>query len=346
MATELPLDVHFLIIEWVFRSSQHTDIDYITLHACALVCRAWTPTAQRLLFRRIYCTSVEDKDCDIQGLIRTLSTSPHLVALIRYIQVAWPSCPPDYGNACLRLLELCPHVEGISFLGWSYNNRPLSPEMDARMRAIQLKPAFINVAGLDDTIGTAILKMWPRVRTLILDGRYTCPLPPTVESAEIFAALGEYRWFSKPLPVLRDLCLTWPKWTDKALCQHVLSADFLPRLQSLHLNTEFPPQDILDLLIQLRSLVVGQLPWKPVVLPQSLHHVGYHPGGASVSAVSAELAVYPLRALPELQLVTAMRFVEQQVWAALEGMCCERRIGFETYASFHSFQEPRYADWI
>ncbi|KAI0041762.1 hypothetical protein FA95DRAFT_653484 [Auriscalpium vulgare] len=70
-----------MVIEWVYRSSQHAIIDYHTLLVCALVCRAWTPIAQRLLFRRIpeyyFPTS------NITLLPRTLRASPHLASHVR-----------------------------------------------------------------------------------------------------------------------------------------------------------------------------------------------------------------------------------------------------------------------
>ncbi|KAI0050073.1 hypothetical protein FA95DRAFT_1555984 [Auriscalpium vulgare] len=352
MATELPVDVQILVIEWVFRSSQHKLIDCATLCACALVCRAWTPTAQRLLFRRIQCLFLQDRMCNIRLLVSTLSIRPHLAAHIRHIQVAWPAHPPDYGNVCLRLLELCRHVEGISFSYGVNNNKALSAEMDARMHAIQLRPALLYVGGLDKFIGRTIVKMCPGARVLVFQALYQHPLPPTVEALEIYA--GEFLALSKPiLPLLRHLCLMTPLWSDKELGEHLISAGFLPQLQSLQLRSlnfesVFPPSEILEQLTQLKSLVVSTLPEQHITLPASLRHVGFHDLGYRGSGVSvrAELAVDPLRALPELRLVTVTRSVEQHVRAALEGMCRDKGVDFGTYESADCFQKPQNIDWI
>ncbi|KAI0046748.1 hypothetical protein FA95DRAFT_1606640 [Auriscalpium vulgare] len=206
MTPTLPLDVNVLIIDWVFRLSQHAMIDYPTLHACALVCRAWTPSAQRLLFRRILSTSLHYRYCDVQLLVRTLETRPHLAAHVRFIRVAWPLHPPVYGTICLRLLELCPHVQGISLWDWQYYNEPVSAELDARWRAIQLRPVLLEVFSTDSSIN-AVVQMCRGVRTLILRAGYSGDaLPPTVESLEIHGG-SHCPALSKPLPALRALSL-------------------------------------------------------------------------------------------------------------------------------------------
>ncbi|KAI0042170.1 hypothetical protein FA95DRAFT_610528 [Auriscalpium vulgare] len=54
MATgALPLDIHNTVMGSVYTILQHAGIDYPTLLACALVCRAWRGIAQSLLLRRV-----------------------------------------------------------------------------------------------------------------------------------------------------------------------------------------------------------------------------------------------------------------------------------------------------
>ncbi|KAI0041448.1 hypothetical protein FA95DRAFT_1611009 [Auriscalpium vulgare] len=349
MATELPLDVQILVIECVFRSSQHARIDYTTLHACALVCRAWTPTAQRLLFRRLRCISLDDRQCNIQLVVDTLIIHPRLSAHVRYIQVSWPSFPPAYASVCLRLLELCPHVEGVSFLGWNNNNRGLTIELAARMRAIQLQPVLLKLLGL--TKSKAIVDMFPGARLLVFSAGHGAPLPPTVESLEIVAAhASDCLTLSHPLPSLRHLCLVIPRWSDEALRQHLVSASCLPQRQSLSIRGDIPPAEMLEQLVQLKTLIVGELPRKPVSFPSSLRHFGYHAWVRAMKAVSMELAIDPLLALPELQLVTVTREFEPHVRAALEKMCRDKGLGFGTFETYeclqkipkHSIREPAF----
>ncbi|KAI0040252.1 hypothetical protein FA95DRAFT_1611947 [Auriscalpium vulgare] len=65
----LPHDVHVEIIKWVYRNSQHVDIDYRTLSACSLVCKIWTTPAQRLLFR---CISPRDAVANLRKIDQLL----------------------------------------------------------------------------------------------------------------------------------------------------------------------------------------------------------------------------------------------------------------------------------
>ncbi|KAI0051936.1 hypothetical protein FA95DRAFT_1602180 [Auriscalpium vulgare] len=353
MATELPLDVQILIIEWLFRSSQHALIDYATLRACAIVCRAWTPVAQRLLFRRLRCLGLQDPQSRIRLLVDTLRTRLHLAAHVRYIEVAWPSYPRDFGDVCLHLLELCRQVEAISFWLSNHNNKPLSADLDAHLRAIQLRPMVLEMIGLDDTVCRTIVNIFPGARVLVFnvrqryDGPYECLLPSTVEALEIPAdSLRQCLSLSEPLPALRHLSLLLPDWSDKALCEHLNYPGLLQQLQSLQIKGNFPPEEILKPLVQLRTLIVEELPRKPVTLPPSLRHIGYHAWWNAAPGALAELAVDPLRALPELQLVTVTRAVKPHVRLALEEMCRENGVHLGTYEMPFFFRKQKHIDWI
>ncbi|KAI0046750.1 hypothetical protein FA95DRAFT_1606642 [Auriscalpium vulgare] len=334
MATEVPLDVQLLVIEWVFRSSQHKHIDFATLRACALVCRAWSRLAQRLIFRHIRCTDLRGESCDIHLLVRTLILLPHLAAHVRYIKAAWPSHPPDYSDVCLSLLELCRHVEGISFMGRDYNNHSLTAELDARMRAIPLRPVLLETIGLAKAICRTILDMFPGARVLGFRTDYEHPLPPTVNALEINAhSAHQYLSHLHPLPALCSLCLITPWWPGGTLGNHLISSGVLPQLRYLEIQGLFPPQEILEQLFQLKTLVVSMLPEQHVALPPSLQHVGYHIDYLSCGvAPAAEIVVNPLRVLSELRLVTVTRELKNRVQAALETMCRDRGVDFGIYA--------------
>ncbi|KAI0037794.1 hypothetical protein FA95DRAFT_1613874, partial [Auriscalpium vulgare] len=316
---DVPLDVHTIIMEWIFRLSQAEKlIDRTTLRACALVCRAWTPIAQRLLFRRIRCTQMHYPECNIRLLAHTLESCPHLAAYVRYIDLAWPSYPPHYGSICLRLLELCHNIEGISFRGCDQNNKALSADLDARLRTIQPRPVFLVLVNMSKTICRTIATMFPGARVLVFnDAPYEYddyhdedPLPPTVEALE-FLELNHLSCslLAGPLPALRHLCLLHPWWYHKQRYKQLISTDILPQLELLHVMNDFVPPEVLEQLIRLKTLVVGELPEQHVTLPPPLRHA------------RAELAVDPLRLLPELQLVTVSRNVTMNVQTALEAMC-------------------------
>ncbi|KAI0041450.1 hypothetical protein FA95DRAFT_1611010 [Auriscalpium vulgare] len=338
MATEVPLDVQILIIEWVFRSFQHTSIDYTTLRTCALVCRAWTPTAQRLLLRRIRCTSLQDRG-NIPLLLRTLRTRPQLVPHVRHIAICeYNQAASSFRDLWLQLLELCRHIDVISFVNWNAHHKPLGADLEAHPQSIPLSPAVLRFSGNDDLESIhSVVNMCSSARMIVVDDSIAA-LPPTIEALEMSA--GNARRclsHSQPLPALRYLCLIRPSWTS-TLSRHLTSAGILPQLQSLQIRGDFPPQKLLSQLTQLKTLVVYGLPVRHVTLPTSLRHVGYHAWGDAPPGASAELAVDPLRALPELQLVTVTRYVERHVQAALGTMCRDRSVDFARYQTPYAFQ--------
>ncbi|KAI0045449.1 hypothetical protein FA95DRAFT_1680452 [Auriscalpium vulgare] len=133
MQEKVPLDVQVIVIEWVYRSSQHRAIDYPTLCACALVCRSWTPIAQRLFLRRV---PVPDPYIEVQRfpqiiidfILRTLRAAPSLAAHIRSVicnlAVAFDS---DAEDDDVTVLALCTNTDSILF------KRPLSHALVSRL---------------------------------------------------------------------------------------------------------------------------------------------------------------------------------------------------------------------
>ncbi|KAI0041447.1 hypothetical protein FA95DRAFT_1576353 [Auriscalpium vulgare] len=206
--------------------------------------------------------------------------------------------------------------------------------------------------GLDYTICRTILHMIRGARVLILKelhGRQYGFLPlSTVEALEISGStFPQCVSLSEPLPALRHLCLVLPDWSDDALCYGLTSAGILPQLQSLKIEgREFPPPEILKQLVQLTVLVVrGIATAHSITLPATLQHFGFH-AWAAPPGLRAELLVGPLRALPELRLVTVTPCVRRAVGTALEGMCRNKGVDFGMYEYPEGFQQPQHIDWI
>ncbi|KAI0048878.1 hypothetical protein FA95DRAFT_1557453 [Auriscalpium vulgare] len=346
----VPLDVQILVIEWVYRSSQHARIDYATLCACALVCRA-TPIAQQLLFRRILRNPLGDHYHEPPLLIRTFYARPSLAAHVRHIQVGWPMRISSFDDAILDLLELCPHVQGISFLSLM-STRSLSPELEARLRSIPLRPVVLEMIGQQPPVSN-ILQMWPGVRVLMLsvpDARsLPVRVPSSVQALTLLAGDDVRRCLSpsEPLPELHNLMLLSPVWSNAAWCAHLLAVGVLPQMRILRIRGEFPPQDVLQQLTRLESLVVQEPPLQAVTLPSPLQHFGYHcaPSGPTKLA-RAEFVAHALRALSDLRLVTVTRSVARDMHAALQCMCRRRGVDFATYETPECFPRPRNIDWI
>ncbi|KAI0045652.1 hypothetical protein FA95DRAFT_1607507 [Auriscalpium vulgare] len=354
MAT-LPLDVQILIIEWVLRSSQHARIDYATLRACALVCREWTPIAQRLLFRRIPRIPSRHDHGGISLLFHVLRAHPHLAAHVRSVRVGWTLSHPVL-DMTLALLELCPRVEGLSFISFVFQSF-VNVAQTTRLRALYLKPTVLEVVG-DEALVSSIVPMWPSVRVLLVrtnDGnggpQVAQALPTRVPSsvqALTLPASNVRRILSpsEPLPALHHFELTDPMWVDPAWCQHLRTVGVLPQIRTLYLKGQFPPQDVLDQLVRLDSLVVTEPPEQHVTLPPLLHHFGYHYLRLGHRNVSPEFLTAALGPLSDLRLVTVTRHVGRDMQAALKGMCNARGVDFASYETPDCFPQPRHIDWI
>ncbi|KAI0041759.1 hypothetical protein FA95DRAFT_1565033, partial [Auriscalpium vulgare] len=342
----LPLEVQILIIECVYRLSQAEAVDYAALRACALVCRAWTPIAQRLLFRRVPSANLKTDNLDaLPLLLRTLRTSPHLSAAVRSARLAM--CHANI-TADVELLNLCPHIQNV-WVEDLLEDYSMFPALETRLCTIPLRSVALRAWGEPSFVGL-FLSAWPSIRALELDGQSILDprdtLPPisasgalqvlTLNEDDVPWALAQENNFT----ALRDLQLLDPAWYEDGWMEQLHRSDILRGIHTLRVEGVFPPQDVLERIGQLKSLVFELLPKEDFVLPQSLRHVGYHPWDAEV--VVASHAVAALCALADLKLVTATRFARPKHLVALEEVCRDRGVEFETYRTPHHFPNPRW----
>ncbi|KAI0039819.1 hypothetical protein FA95DRAFT_982121 [Auriscalpium vulgare] len=360
----LSLDVQLLAIEWVYRASQYTStIDYDTLRACALVCRAWTATAQRLLFRRISREPFYSLDRRLPLLVHTLRTSPHLSAHVRSIRLG-PILysvrlgPYEFQNdhiaaeTAIAMLELCPHVEGITFTALRSGPK-WSTDLEPRLRALPLHPTFLAVDGQPKLV-SRVVQMWPTIRVLVVSAqcRAVNPvlrprvLPTAVQALTLNSHFTAYLLSPEDaLPTVHDLTLSHPvRWSDARYSQHIRSVVMLSQIRTLQLRGAFPPQDIIDELGKLEGLIIDDPPAHPVSLPKSLRHFGYH--SDSDRRADTEFVTTALRGLSSLQCVSVTRQGHPDMCTALEEMCRSCGVDFVTYESAESFMQPRHIDWI
>ncbi|KAI0042182.1 hypothetical protein FA95DRAFT_610973 [Auriscalpium vulgare] len=339
-----PLELQVTVVEWVYRHSQsQSDIDYITLRACALVCRAWRPIAQRLLFRRVprQMWHMDESRFYVSMLIDILRTRPHLAAHVRSIYLA-----PDPVD--IALLELCPHVAGITVDIVEDNEL-------SRMRSLAIPQdwtqhvQYFNVIDFTDGIAS-IWKMWPGLRAIDI-GVFMSPdtliRVPSGVTALCFPS-QVMSWIDSPhdsLSALRDLELYEPKFPD--LC----ASGLLPQLRTLVLHGPLPRTEVLEQLQQLESLVFNDLPVHDISLPRALRHVGYHyePNSyyAAPSQKDVSFFVAALRVLDDIELVTVTRLnLLAKTQLALREACREMDVEFLTYETPLHFARPRCVDWI
>ncbi|KAI0041121.1 hypothetical protein FA95DRAFT_1611246 [Auriscalpium vulgare] len=360
MAT-VPLDVQILIIEWLYRSSQAQTIDYSSLCACALVCRSWTPTAQRLLLRRAPCPL---SWCDhswhftIPLLLRTLRANSYLATLVHSVHLTlFARTASDSDGPEIELLQLCPNIAGISnsIILTECDDRLTS--LEPRLRAIPLRPVFLQVGDSERTICNRIVQMWPSlvsldIKTWCYENEALLPihLSSAVQSFTLSYALDPDIAILAPengLPALRTLELVYPTWSDvqwsDVQCRTIHELQVLPQLHTLILG-RIPPPKILTQLSRLKTLVFNCLPAEPVSLPQTLQHVGYHADSyAWEKAKDVMLFAPALWALTHLQLVTVMRCSRQTL---LKKACRERGVEFRVYKTTEHHPRVPNVDWI
>ncbi|KAI0044013.1 hypothetical protein FA95DRAFT_1608906 [Auriscalpium vulgare] len=349
----LNLDIQTMVIEAAYMGPKTGILDYATMRACALVCRAWSPTAQRLLFRHI---DYENRFGDarrlypgvekIPLLIRSLRSRPLLATYVRYVAVAIWSYPENLLEQQIELLDLCPFLEGICAL--DVRSRYQNTIADLRLRAIPSHPVLLAVEGQRAMV-RKIIHIWPNIRTLIvhLGGEWDpieiaewgpnkvprpIPLPPTLQSLIVTSeCLDNFELPEDGLGALRALGV---KSLDSEWCQQPRASGLLRQLRTLKISGHLPSHDVLDQLENLVHLVFGTLPMVAFSLPQTLHRVGYHSEAEDrEDDMGTAFFLQALRALEHLQLVTSTRWSSTKFLATLSQACSDHGVEFVIYDS-------------
>ncbi|KAI0042072.1 hypothetical protein FA95DRAFT_616206 [Auriscalpium vulgare] len=354
----IPWDVQLVCVEWVYRSTQHSTVDYATLRACALVCRAWTSIAQRLLFRRVPCGNITTHSPTSHAVPRLLQTLRSNPSLAEHIHSASLLLWLDAGTAAeddafLTLLELCPNVKGL-FIG--YYSKEWSLVVENRLRAITLQPLFLSIKVVGKHAHAhRIMQIWPSVYALeVHTWEVTSWAPtPTDESTPPFSLKGvrsltitsnNRERILAPENDLSAVCeveLRSPNWADGRL----IASGLLLQLHTLIISGGLPPPEILDQLTLLDSLVFSQLPTHDVWLPKNLRHVGFHCQKTEPPKSAGPMS-RALHLLQHLQLVTVTRHSPPAVLKTLGEVCCDRGVEFLIYEEPDCFWRSRDVDWI
>ncbi|KAI0043086.1 hypothetical protein FA95DRAFT_1598114, partial [Auriscalpium vulgare] len=283
MATT-PLDIHIVVIEWVYRSSQHAAIDYPTLRACALVCRAWTPIAQRLLFRRVPVpkTKIVKLYSNIMArFVRTLRTAPHLAAHVRsfILELEGIETKPEVLDDAMEALALCTNVDGITI-------GPFDADAGfmAHLETLPVRPSFLSLSGrysVVDHVIQIVIQIWPSLRILDIGAVSYVALDTHLRMPRELQALSTSAWTSwsasnTAAPLLGDLEL---RCHDGSAFTKLASFGMAAQLRSLCLvgsggELKAPPPAVLEQLAALESLVLDILPSTAYVLPINLRHLG------------------------------------------------------------------------
>ncbi|KAI0045563.1 hypothetical protein FA95DRAFT_1680388 [Auriscalpium vulgare] len=342
----LPYDVHVLLIDLVYQLSQHTTIDTATLRACALVCRAWRPIAQRLLFRRVANSRIA-----LPRLLRSLTTSPRLADHVLSVSLHLQPHPYMAFIPELLLLKLCKCVKAISIDTSSPSGLP-DPNREwwtdallARMQALALCPELLSLS-CTPAFTRRLARLWPSVRAFEVHalpyGDYTrVPVPEGLESLSLSAPLDT----TNDLSTVRRLELALAPAHAHGVWHHLAQAGVLLQLRVLVLAEGLPPPDVLAQLARLKSLAFGRQPVEPVTLPPRLRHVGYHCRVTEPRADAGNM-IAALRALPDLRLFTVTCRPPPATLVVLEDMCRDCKVDFSVYEDLEECPRLRHVDWI
>ncbi|KAI0039826.1 hypothetical protein FA95DRAFT_982226 [Auriscalpium vulgare] len=357
----LPLELQIKVVEWVYRASQDTEIHYATLRACALVCRAWTTTAQRLLLRRLPFPIHFSTDTHHRAvlLLRTLRERPLLAAHIISVKFDLANLDAvDLDDPCSTLLKLCPRIACIrascSFdTPRNYDLHVQRRSLGMRLRSLALQPVVLRVAGNKESVNY-LINIWPTVRVLDVstwrrqrrDGPSICNLP-FVEALS-FSDISAFDLKSPEasFSALREMELK-PGWSTDF--RRVFGSGVFAGIHSLRIHGPCPPPEIFRHLVHLTRLAFTELPQGDPSLPQTIRHVGYHVNRL-IMRLEHTKDIKPfaaaLCALPDLQHVNATPFLSPLHMATLEEVCRGRGIDLEICGELHSLWRPINIDWI
>ncbi|KAI0040254.1 hypothetical protein FA95DRAFT_1611949 [Auriscalpium vulgare] len=334
----LPYDVHVEILDWVYRSSQHLKVDYEAFRACALVCKAWTAPAQRLLFRVIYSPNLTP------ALLDALQHNALLGTYVRFIEISicgsTLSTWPFTNDAEFALLALCPKLSALSLhvIGEPFDTISLVE----RMRGLcpLLKHLELHVDQLQCTV--PFVGLWPDLQSIKLYNPLdqpgvsgtTPPLKTPGRAAVDLRFHDTARWLleAADTSALRELEVSEAYWGNPLYLGAFKGTPALKNLTSLLLDRALPPQDVIDCLVRLETLVFALYPPEDVVLPRTLRHVGYH--ATTRNDFWRDPIPYLLRALQGLPVLSLLTVTRELIWKDLERLeraCEDMHVDFELY---------------
>ncbi|KAI0042806.1 hypothetical protein FA95DRAFT_516166 [Auriscalpium vulgare] len=355
MVPQLPIDVIIDILECLCDTLGVRSSGYKTLASCALVCAAWTPPAQKILFRTLQETT---NPTWFSHAIRSIEGNPVLGSYVRSLDVAVYHHEFTYHiplAAFVRMLSACPRVFKLSMafrIDWLH-----STAMEELARLSHLEITTIKWIGKSPAI-YQFMNLWHKtVRFAALDQSFGLPLPSIprqpfalhqlVLSSVVTVDREVVLWFlpipsedttseRRPLRILELSTYLHDPWR--------IIAARNSELYSLTLNSGVPPTP--ESYKVLQELILRQLPPSrsgAVVLPKSLTHCGFHPRNGSHGHDSLRDVLIPaLRALPHLRCITLNQFVSENNVSALEDLC--RRNG-ATLTIYPGSYEPPFPDY-
>ncbi|KAI0045547.1 hypothetical protein FA95DRAFT_1607585 [Auriscalpium vulgare] len=348
----LPYDVYVEIIDWVYRASQHAAVDYKTLSACSLVCKAWAQPSQRLLFRRTWAmeSRLELAWEQRHQLLLAIRGNPILGTYVRTLAIHFDArlFPSRYiDNNILTLVSVFPNITGIAM--YSGRTRSMSDIVE-HLRGLDLRIKVLRIIGHFDADAVGpLIDLWPNLTCLDIVPSIHTPPAPSKYTRAVAIRWSLPMWFPRTSDALREIELS-SAWLNPSGVDHFLSTPALENITSLILDGAIPRKSVLDRCPKLETLVFAVCPASSTSLPVTLRHVGYHTRTADSErriTVDVQHLVAALRALPALQLVTATRALSKRTLAKLKRGChMLPGVEFATYGDACMFKRILDADGI
>lgn len=344
-----------------------------TLRSCALVCKDWTPAAQRILFHRITTRINVFSQKSILGfdkfLTQQLNIGNRILSLD--LSVAISDSDPNLKSEALALsvttleqtLSRCPH---LYHLGLNIDTPSFEEDEVARLSALPVKIRSLDVIFRCEStkVLAQLFLIWPTIRHFSYRNPYGMEMADPAEILPERPSFSLYElslhsdpdryvldWLVPPpnesetnfQPSLRILEASMPMVFDDSQWDY---KPFAPFLRSLRLS--HPPQDglswhVLDAFNNLEELVLRDClagHWTIRALPPTLKHYRYHRSGRPEvkKARPLLLAHAVLLLCPNLEMFT-MNYGPKgpytDVFRDFEKMCADRKIVFNVDPRIH-----------
>ncbi|OSD07187.1 hypothetical protein PYCCODRAFT_1473793 [Trametes coccinea BRFM310] len=350
MANALPIEIVDAILELVYYSNGEPD--KVTLKSCAVISRAWTASAQRLLFRSVALRGVHHGREHTSFCEATNPSTEHGRALGEHVRIMEvyigeksghdldDSDLADLLGRTPRLYELILRVTGVhQFLygtmerlaqlaaGHSTPSMSTSEEVEPlRIRALTLLSC-----GIQSPVLYQLLEVWPSIQFLYLGFELAAPPPKWTPAFHLYE-----------LSLVRTPRLSVLQWLLSSSSDSVQILSFRdspgrdvdpllreigPRLRSLRLMDCTRRSAILPYCPNLEEFATVQLPGhlKLENLPPTLEHLSYKRLYADTQLLECVIDV--LDTLPRLRALTcASQATADERFGELQRLCNSRGV--------------------
>lgn len=332
----LPVELVMLVLEQAYYDKKGFP-DRPTLNTCALVCKDWSPLAQRLLLHHVEVPASARRDAFRAALFSLNDDRAHtLAASVRRasFRITSPSDEDDLVRLvghCRHLYELVLRVSGVH----AFRNATIQALGQSAIteRTTPLRALVLHQCGVQSPILYQLLAVWPTIQFLRLGFELAAPAPQTIRTAAKLYELVLYR-----TPSLRAMSwiLSASKRTLRILECHAMPSadyneildDYTEHLLSLRIRQSPRTAQFIRKCVSLRELVFIQLStFLPLgELPQSIEHLAirYIPGVSTEIPTSIISAVDKL---PRLRLISCDVYsTEDPNYPALKEKCREKAV--------------------